>query len=176
MSVFTNPAAGAGDSAQSYTEATLALLGDRDPRAVLTEGPAAFRELVSGHPPEALGRPEAPGKWSVAATLQHMADSDTVWAVRLRMVLAHDRPTLAGYDQDAWADHLRYADADAAAALERFDVLRRANLALLATLRPEQWDRVSVHDERGEESVRHMVCLYAGHDLAHRRQIARILG
>jgi uncharacterized damage-inducible protein DinB len=176
MSVFTNPATGAEGSAQAYTEATLTLLGDRDPIAVLEEGPAAFRDLVSGHAPEVLGRPEATGKWSAAATLQHMADSDTVWAVRLRMVLAHDRPTLAGYDQDAWARTLGYAHADAAAALDRFDVLRSANLSLLAALRADQWDRVSFHDERGEESVRHMVRLYAGHDLVHRRQVARILG
>jgi hypothetical protein len=45
---------------------------------------------------------------------------------------------------------------------------------LLARLAESDWDRVAVHAERGEESVRHMVRLYAGHDLVHRRQIDRI--
>jgi hypothetical protein len=31
-----------------------------------------------------------------------------------------------------------------------------------------------VHAERGEESVRHMLRLYAGHDVLHLRQIERI--
>jgi hypothetical protein len=176
VSVFTNPAAGAEGSAQAYIDGTLALLGDSDPLTVLREGPSAFEELMNGSSPEDLRRPEAPGKWSAAALAQHMADSETTWAYRLRMVLAHDRPTLAGYDQDAWAERLRYMDADPAEALTRFGVVRRANLALLESLAPQEWDRVSVHSERGEESVEHMTRLYAGHDLVHRRQMARILG
>jgi len=175
VSVFTNPAAGAGGSAQSYIDATLELLGDHDPLTVLRQGPSAFEELMSGSSVDALRRPEAPGKWSAAALAQHMADSETTWAFRLRMVLAHDRPTLAGYDQDAWADRLGYSDADPTEALIRFGVLRRANLALLESLAPEEWERMAIHSERGEESVKHMIRLYAGHDLVHRRQMARIL-
>ena len=175
MSVFTNPAAGAEGSAQAYIDATLELLGTDDPLTVLRQGPSAFEELISGRSLEDLRRPEAPGKWSAAALAQHMADSETVWAYRLRMVLAHDRPTLEGYDQNAWAERLRYWDADPTEALTLFGVMRRANLVLLESLASEEWDRVSVHSERGEESVRHMARLYAGHDLVHRRQMARIL-
>jgi hypothetical protein len=175
VSVFTNPAAGAEGSAQAYIDGTLEILGDQDPLAVLRQGPSAFEDLMNGNSPEDLRRPEAPGKWSAAALAQHMADSETTWAYRLRMVLAHDRPTLAGYDQDAWAERLRYMDANPAEALTRFGVMRLANLALLESLAPEEWERVSVHSERGEESVKHMTRLYAGHDLIHRRQMARIL-
>jgi hypothetical protein len=175
VSVFTNPAAGAEGSAQTYIDSTLALLGDDDPLTILRRGPSAFEELMNESSPEDLRRPEAPGKWSAAALAQHMADSETIWAYRLRMALAHDRPTLAGYDQDAWAKRLRYTNADPAEALTRFGIMRRANLALLESLISEEWDRVSVHSERGEESVKHMARLYAGHDLVHRRQMARIL-
>jgi hypothetical protein len=31
-----------------------------------------------------------------------------------------------------------------------------------------------VHSERGEETVAHLIRLYAGHDLLHLRQIERI--
>ena len=34
--------------------------------------------------------------------------------------------------------------------------------------------RVGVHSERGEESVAHMIKMYAGHDLLHLAQLARI--
>jgi len=36
-------------------------------------------------------------------------------------------------------------------------------------------DRVGMHAERGEESVRNMIRLYAGHDLVHLAQVRRIL-
>ena len=39
---------------------------------------------------------------------------------------------------------------------------------------PQDLKRVGVHAERGEESVEHLRRLYAGHDLLHLRQIARI--
>jgi hypothetical protein len=67
----------------------------------------------------------------------------------MRMALAHDRPPITGYDQDAWADRLRYGEADAS-------------------------ESIGVHSERGEESVGHMMKLYAGHDLLHINQIHRI--
>lgn len=90
------------------------------------------------------------------------------------MVLAHDRPQLTGYDQDRWAERLRYDQADAAQAVQEFGVLRSANLRLLEGAPAEDLRRVGVHSERGEESVAHMIRLYAGHDLLHLRQIERI--
>jgi hypothetical protein len=92
----------------------------------------------------------------------------------VRLILAQDRPTLTGYDQDLWAERLHYADADAAQALEQLRVLRRGNLGLIERATPQDLKRVGVHSERGEESVEYLCGLYAGHDLLHLRQIARI--
>jgi uncharacterized damage-inducible protein DinB len=174
MSVFSNPASGSAAHADAYIRALLELLGDRDPFKVLAATPDALCVAFAGMTAAQLAQPESAGKWSVRQVLRHLADSEIVWAYRLRVVLAQDRPTLAGYDQDAWADRLAYADADPAASLADFEVLRRSNLALLAAARPADLQRVGVHAERGEESVAHMMKLYAGHDLLHLRQLARI--
>jgi uncharacterized damage-inducible protein DinB len=123
---------------------------------------------------EKLRQPERPGKWSIGQVLQHLADSELVWGWRLRLILAQDRPTLTGYDQDRWAERLRYADSDPAQALEEFVTLRRANLRLLERASPADLKRVGVHVERGEESLEHQRRLYAGHDLLHLAQLARI--
>lgn len=176
MSVFTNPASGARDEAAGYIRAVLDLLGDRDPLVVLSATVPALIRGVGGLDEETLRRPEAPGKWSLLDVVWHLADSDLVWAYRLRMILAHDRPTLGGYDQDLWADRLRYRDRDLEPALDQLRVLREGTLILLATLTPEQWKRAGVHDERGDETVEHLVRLYAGHDLVHLRQAERIRG
>jgi uncharacterized damage-inducible protein DinB len=174
MSVYTNPASGAKADAEAYIEAVLALLGDQDPMAVLRGTPAAARRLTLGLTVEELRRPESEGKWSPVEVLQHLADSELVWGYRLRRVLAEDRPALTGYDQDLWAERLRYPLADAEQALGMFETLRGAHVALLERATPEELARVGIHEERGEESLAHMVRLYAGHDLVHRRQLARI--
>jgi len=90
------------------------------------------------------------------------------------MVLAHDRPTITGYDQDLWADRLHYGQADVSLALDDFSVLRRSNLRLLGAATAADMQRVGVHAERGEESVAHMIKMYAGHDLLHIAQLERI--
>jgi hypothetical protein len=174
MSVFTNPATGAAAQAAAYTAAVLDLLGDRDPASVLRETPTAVRRAIDGVPPAALRTPERDGKWSIAQVLRHLADSDVVWGWRLRLILSQDRPTLTGYDQDAWALRLRYEDADPAESLQVFEVLRRDNLRLMAQATADDLRRVGVHAERGEESLEHLRRLYAGHDLLHLRQIDRI--
>jgi hypothetical protein len=55
-------------------------------------------------------------------------------------------------------------------------MLREANLAMLKTLKPEQWKHFGQHSERGQESIEHIVKMVAGHDLNHIEQIERILG
>ena len=174
MSIFTNTASGAHEEAEGYIRAVLELLRDRDPLVVLSATVPELERIVRGLDDETLRRPEAPGKWSLVEVVWHLADSDLVWAYRLRMVLAHDRPSLGGYDQDLWAERLRYRDRGLEPALDQLRVLREGTLTLLATLSPEQWQRAGVHAERGEESVEHLTRLYAGHDLVHLRQAERI--
>jgi hypothetical protein len=174
MSVFTNPASASAEQAKDYTAALLDLLGSRDPLDVLRETPAALRSGVAGLSADQKARPEAPGKWSIGQMLQHLADSELVNGYRVRMVLAHDRPPLTGYDQDLWAQRLRYEDSDVEASLDAFGVLRRANLRLLSSATTDDLKRVGVHAERGEESIGQMMRLYAGHDLMHLRQLDRI--
>ena len=65
------------------------------------------------------------------------------------------------------------ASRSAEQALQELAVLRRSNLALLAGASAEDRQRVGVHTERGEESVDHMIRMYAGHDLLHLQQILR---
>ena len=174
MSVFTNSASSSADQARAYVAAILDLLGTRDPIDVLEETPDEVRGAVAGLSDKQLSQPESPGKWSLGHVVQHLADSELVWGYRLRLVLAQERPTLTGYDQDLWSERLHYERAPMDEALDRFAVLRRSNLRLLAEASPADLQRVGVHAERGEESVAHMIRLYAGHDLLHLRQLARI--
>jgi len=174
MSVFTNSASRSVDEAKDYTAAILDLLGTRDPMDVLPRTPDAVREAIAGLSETQLSQREAPGKWSIRHVVRHLADGDLVWGWRMRMVLAHDRPTITGYDQDLWADRLHYGEADVSLALDDFSVLRRSNLRLLAAASAADMQRVGVHAERGEESVAHMIKMYAGHDLLHLAQVERI--
>lgn len=174
MSILSNRSTDPPNERLAYAGAILNLLGGGEPFTVLRATEAALRHAIDGLSPAQRRQPESTGKWSIAQVLQHLADSDLVWGWRVRLILAQDRPTITGFDQDLWATRLKYEDSDPDEALTTFAVLRRGNLRLIERATPEDLQRVGVHSERGEESVGHLCRLYAGHDLSHLRQIARI--
>ena len=106
--------------------------------------------------------------------LQHLADAELVWAYRLRMVLAEDRPAIVGYDQDRWAARLEYDGTNIRDAREQFAALRPSNLRIMRRASEKDMDRVGIHAQRGEQTLRLMMRWWAGHDLVHLRQIDRI--
>jgi uncharacterized damage-inducible protein DinB len=175
VTVFTNSARSAKHGAGAYTAAVLELLGDADPLAVMDELPDALDELLAGVDEDTLRAPEEPGKWSVLQVLWHLADAELVHRYRLRRAVAQE-DAIVGYDQDAWAERLRYADADRDEALSLIRTLRPSTLRWVRGLPSDELQRAGLHEERGRESVGHMIRLAAGHDLVHRNQIRRILG
>src|SRR5258708_12507383 len=51
----------------------------------------------------------AEGKWSVRQIACHVADTEAVWVMRFRQVIAEDNPTLPAFNQNAWAERLHYS-------------------------------------------------------------------
>ena len=130
---------------------------------------------MNSAPREALDRSERPGGWSVVGVLEHLADAELVFGYRLRQILTLDRPALESFDQDGWGTVGAYNDGDVDLALATFTALRRRNLRLWTRITGATWERVGLHGDRGPESLRDMVRIIAGHDLAHRLQIGRLL-
>ena len=173
---FLNLAGEGQASTNAYVASLLAVLGDQRPLDVLPVTPAALAAAIQGVGRDALTRAEAPGKWSVAGVLQHLADSEVVNGYRIRLMLSAELPAIQAYDQDAWAEALRYDAADPALALRDFTTARAANLRLWESLDAAALARSGLHAERGRESVGMLIRLLAAHDLVHRRQVDRILG
>ena len=157
----------------AYVRHMLALVGDRDPVALLEAGPDRLAQAAAGlYEADARRQPE-PGAWSVLQVLRHVADSEIVYGYRLRLIAASERPAVPGYDQDAWAERLNTHHGTVADALADHAHARRATVRWLRALGDDQWQRVGVHSERGEESVRQIATLLAAHDLAHAGQVER---
>lgn len=162
------------DKPGEYAQGLLNRLGDRDPLAVLGNLGPALRDFFEGLPDDTIRLPEKAGKWSMIEVANHLGDSDLVVGFRIRMILAHDRPEIAAYDQDLWANRLRYREARLDNVLDQLEALRDANLRIAQRLSPEDLGRFGIHAERGGESLGYLLRLAAGHDLVHLDQLARI--
>jgi len=151
-----------------------AALGDDDPYLAMFEAPQRLRTLVKGLTERQLAKAPAPGKWSIKEIVAHLADGEVILGSRYRLVAAHDRPQIAGYDQDLFVARLGVERTTTEELLADFELARAVNLGLLQRLTDEQLLRVGIHAERGEESIETMVHLYAGHDRIHLGQIETI--
>jgi hypothetical protein len=133
-------------------------------------GYAAVAEALLKITPEELEFKPAPGKWSVREIIHHLADSEMTAAVRLRLLIAEDRPTLKGYDQDEYARRLYY-DRPHESSLELFRVARTSTAEILDRLTPAEWVREGTHTEAGPYGVEAWLKTYSGHAHKHARQI-----
>jgi uncharacterized damage-inducible protein DinB len=149
-------------------------LEDRDPLAVTRATPARLQSLIATLGADKLNAPAAPGKWSVRDILSHLADCEVVFAFRLRQALAQDRHIIQPFDQDDWA--ATYSRYDAHTALATFTAIRQWNLALIAGLAAEDFNKPLNHPERGDMTLRVVIETMGGHDLNHLRQVEANLG
>lgn len=106
-------------------------------------------------------RPE--GRLSVRQIVCHLADAETVGAMRLRQILAEHSPTLQYFDEAAWAERLDYSGRKISHALESFRRLRADNHELLAGLGEEAFQRTGHHSSRGDVTLRQVVEQLASH-------------
>jgi hypothetical protein len=163
------------ETPQQYTQRILDNVQDKKPLAVQTTTAKKLDRLIKGVSTAKLRKRPAPEKWSVSEILAHLADSELVGAYRMRLILASPGTPIVAYDQDQWLISGHYHKRDPRKSVEQFRVLREGNLALLKSLRPEQWKHYGVHSERGQESIEQIVRMFAGHDINHLRQIEGIL-
>ncbi len=118
----------------------------------------------------------APDKWSVRQIVAHLADAEAANVVRLRQVISEDNPTLAPFDQNAWAEKTNYSKRKPSQSLETMRQLRADNHELLKDLPPETYSRTGHHLRRGTLSLLDLLRLFAEHAENHAAQIREVRG
>lgn len=148
-------------------------LGGRPPLEVIAATPDILTELVQRIGPAGARRPWAPGKWTAAHIVCHLADCEIAFGFRIRQTLAEPNHTVQPFDQDRWARP--YSKLNIEPALAAFHALRHWNLALVQSLHPEDFARPLTHPERGTMTLQTIVETMGGHDLNHLGQLRQMV-
>jgi len=138
-------------------------------------GYQAVVDALDGATDEELDRVPAPGKWTARQIVHHLADSEMTSAIRLRRLIAEDRPLIVGYDQEEFARRLYY-DRPIQASLAAFRAARETTAEILDRLTEEEWAREGTHSESGPYGVLAWLEIYAKHAHDHAQQIRRARG
>ena len=163
------------ETVQEYTQRLFSYVESRDPLRLQQAAPKKLAALIRGKTRKQLSRRPARDTWSISEIVAHLADAELAISWRLRQVLSNNAIPIQAYDQDLWARTFDYGRRDPRQSLNTFRTLREANLALLKSVPRKLWDNYGIHQERGNESVSHVMRMVAGHDLNHLRQIEAIL-
>jgi uncharacterized damage-inducible protein DinB len=80
----------------------------------------------------------AEGKWNIKEMLQHIIDTERIFAYRALRIARHDHTPLAGFDENAYA---LYSNADTRSwdgLLEEFEAIRKSTDLLLQSFSEDQ--------------------------------------
>jgi uncharacterized damage-inducible protein DinB len=161
---------------QQYAQRIRGYLGNNDPIESMQQAAAELAQLVQNLPEAVAEKSPEPGKWSISEIVAHLADTELAAGFRFRAIAGgQDGVPLPGYDQNLWAEAGRYRAAKIPESLKTFLAIREANLRYVKGLPQSAWSKYGIHSERGQETLRDLVVLTAGHDLNHIAQIKRIL-
>lgn len=80
----------------------------------------------------------APGKWTVAQLLQHMADTERVFAYRALAIARGEQQPLPGFDENAWANEAPATHRSIASLVDELLQLRQLTILLFESILPQQ--------------------------------------
>jgi len=147
-------------------------LDGRDLSAILSSTSHEIANQLQIIGPDHACASPAPGKWSPAEIVCHLADCEIAFAFRLRQTLAEDNYMIQPFDQEKWA--APYSGIPAKDALAAFAAMRQWNMLLISRTPPSAASRPVIHPERGAMTFQTIVETMAGHDLNHLGQLKRI--
>jgi len=159
------------ETPQQYSTRLSSYVSGENHLNILRQTPAQIAALLRGKSERSLIQRPHHDKWSVAEILAHLAEGEIVFGYRLRMIVATPGIPIQAFDQDLWQNNAGYLQKTPREGLKMFSALRSMNVLFLKSLSEDKLGRFGIHAERGEESIRRMMELYAGHDVNHLRQI-----
>lgn len=106
------------------------------------------------------------GKWTIKEILQHLIDTERIFAYRCLRFARQDKTDLCGFEQDNYIApakaHLRTLNS----LLHEYETVRHASISLINTFDTEMWQQTGTVNNK-PVSVRALGYAIAGHEIHH---------
>jgi uncharacterized damage-inducible protein DinB len=135
--------------------------------AAVAETPAHLHRAVQGLSDDQLDTPYRPDGWTVRQLVHHVADSHMNAYMRTRLALTEENPTIKPYDEVKWAELPDARSLPVGVSLSMLDAIHIRWVALLKSMKPEQFARTFNHPERGPMTIDSNLALYQWHGPHH---------
>jgi hypothetical protein len=134
-------------------------------------GPDLVRQAVAGMSREQLHAKPIAGKWSTHQVVCHLADTEAVYAERMKRVIAEHKPPLPAMDPDAWMAQLASPERVIDEELRLIELIRNQMGHILHSLKPDDFRRRGIHSDDGPMALETLLTRITGHVPHHVRFI-----
>jgi hypothetical protein len=118
--------------------------------------------MQSANSVDADARPIA-GKWSIREVVCHLADSEILYADRMKRVIAEDSPTFFGADPDLFCPALACSQRPLENELAVVTAIRAHMLPILRSCAANDFQRTGVHSVDGPLTLEKLLERVTGH-------------
>ena len=138
-------------------------------------GPGLVAAALEGATEADLDRLPPDGSWTARMVVHHLADSEMTSALRVRRLIAEERPAITGYDEELWSRRVYY-DRPIAPSLDALRAARASTTEILRRMTDQEWLREGTHSELGRYTPEIWLEIYVRHAQEHAAQIQRAVG
>jgi uncharacterized damage-inducible protein DinB len=140
----------------------------------IAQVPDLLRKATAGLTQAQIDTPYREGGWTIRQVVHHVADSHMNSFIRTKLALTEEVPTIKPYDQKVWATLADVAGVDIASSLMIIEGLHARFVALLSSMRPEDFSRTFMHPENGPTTLDRNLQIYAWHGKHHTAHITSL--
>ncbi len=120
-------------------------------------GPDTLRQSIVDVRPDDLNAVPCEGFWSIRQVIGHLSDSESVYADRIKRVLAEDNPTFFDADPNLFCGALFWSERDVEEELQLLTLTRRQISRILRSCPIETFQRTGVHSTDGPMTLETLV-------------------
>ncbi|MFV8337240.1 DinB family protein [Flavobacterium sp. RSP29] len=125
-----------------------------------------FIRFVQNIPMDKFDYRYAEGKWNIKEIIQHVIDTERIFAYRALRISRNDETPLPGFDENYYIANTEAANRSIQDLLTEFSAVRHANLYLFKSLSEEQMKRTGTASNT-VVSVRAIGFIMIGHQKHH---------
>lgn len=130
-----------------------------------------FIKFVQNIPMDKFDYRYAEGKWTIKEIIQHIIDTERIFAYRALRISRNDKTPLPGFEENDYANNTDANSRSIQELLSEFSAVRHSNLLMFKSFSDEQLRRIGIASGH-EVSVRAIGFLLLGHLKHHQRVFA----
>lgn len=143
--------------------------------SALATAPGVIIPLIREVPQHILKRRPSPAKWSAYEHAIHLSQSDTLFRMRLDLILSTPEPYIETKENSPDEESGSMLDIDLDESLDGYVRERASLVERLKTLSPNDWQRTAVHEAFDHYSVFIMFRHVLNHEMLHAYRIEELL-